>query len=177
MVTSVINLFGGPGSGCSTMRARIFSELKYKQINCEEVLEYVKEIIYDESSKKIDNEILIFGHQYHKMKRLNEDVDVIVTDGPLVHSAFYSQNSSQIFQDLVLEEFHKFKNYNFFLDRNHPYSEVGRIQDESEADRISENLKSYLERNKITFSTIYSSPHKASEIGELVQNSLKKQNL
>ena len=34
--TFVINLFGGPGSGKSTMRARIFSELKYLGVNCEE---------------------------------------------------------------------------------------------------------------------------------------------
>jgi adenylate kinase family enzyme len=41
-MSKVINLFGGPGCGKSTLAARIFSILKLKDISCELINEYAK---------------------------------------------------------------------------------------------------------------------------------------
>lgn len=40
----VINFFGGPGCGKSTMASRLFSELKSKGVKCEYVTEYAKDV-------------------------------------------------------------------------------------------------------------------------------------
>ena len=47
--TLVINLFGGPGVGKSTMCASIFSKLKILGFECEMATEYVKDIVFEES--------------------------------------------------------------------------------------------------------------------------------
>ena len=41
-MTLVVNLFGGPGVGKSTLRAGVFHKLKLKLLNVEEVIEFVK---------------------------------------------------------------------------------------------------------------------------------------
>lgn len=49
----IINLWAGPGSGKSTIAAYVFSKLKMKNINCELVTEYAKQLVY--SGRKVDD--------------------------------------------------------------------------------------------------------------------------
>ena len=55
--TIVINLFGGPGVGKSTLCASVFARLKIMGVDCEMASEYVKDIIWEESYKKLENQI------------------------------------------------------------------------------------------------------------------------
>ncbi len=59
----IVNLFGGPGAGKSTMAAGLFSELKWRGINCELATEYAKEKVWEESYAIFENQIYIFGKQ------------------------------------------------------------------------------------------------------------------
>lgn len=43
--TIVINLLGAPGAGKSTLAALIFSKLKMKNIACEIVTEFAKDLV------------------------------------------------------------------------------------------------------------------------------------
>lgn len=43
----VINLFGAPGAGKSVASAYIFSKLKMKNINCELVTEFAKDLTWE----------------------------------------------------------------------------------------------------------------------------------
>ena len=49
MSALVINLFGGPGCGKSTIAALLFGKLKQNGINCEMALEYAKDKVWEES--------------------------------------------------------------------------------------------------------------------------------
>ena len=62
----VVNLIGGPGCGKSTTTAGLFYELKKKGYNCEMSLEFAKDKVYEESFRIIDDQIYIFGKQFHK---------------------------------------------------------------------------------------------------------------
>lgn len=147
----IVNLFGGPGSGKSTTCAGIFHLLKLKGFNCEMALEYAKDKVWEESYKTLENQIYIFGHQLHRIFRLKDKVDIIITDSPLVLSLFYDKERSVNLKNLVLEEFHKYNNLNILIERNETekYNSSGRYQSFEEAKDIDFQLRKLLIENDI----------------------------
>jgi len=61
--TLIVNLFGGPGTGKSTLCADLFAKLKWRHTNCEMALEFAKDKVWEESFKVLDNQIYIFGQR------------------------------------------------------------------------------------------------------------------
>lgn len=134
----VINIFGGPGTGKSVTAAKLFAELKIQNKNCELITEFAKELVYDESYKVMENQIWIFANQHHKMYRLKDKVDYIVTDAPLFNSIVYSGKGedNKAFHKFVLNEFNKYDNLNVYLERETVYQQHGRYQDENGAKKL-----------------------------------------
>lgn len=172
MNTLVINLFSGPGVGKSTTAAMVFAKLKMNGIDCEMALEFAKEKVWEESFKTMDDQIYIFGKQLHKIWRLNNKVQVIICDSPLPNSIVYDKEDSEPFHALVLEQFDKFNNRNFFIKRGTDYVENGRLQTLEEARKIDEKVLSILTENHIPYVTL--PIDKASDIiVETILNELK----
>ena len=140
----VVNLFAGPGVGKSTTAARIFAELKMHGVNCEMALEFAKDKVWEESFKTMDDQIYIFGKQFHKIWRLKDKVDVIICDSPLPISIVYDKENSEAFHTLIMEQFNKFDNYNVLLTRSGEYQKEGRVQTEEEAKEVDEIVKKVL---------------------------------
>ena len=135
--TLVVSLFGGPGTGKSTMTSRIFSELKDLGINCEIASEYAKDVTWQKSFHVLSNQLYIFAKQQHRIWRLDGQVDVIITDSPLLNSVVYgSDKSSDLFKKLVYEEHNKRPKLDIFLKRIKPYNTSGRNQTENEAKEL-----------------------------------------
>lgn len=152
--TLIINLIGGPGSGKSTCASGIFYELKKRGIDCEMALEFAKDKVWEESTKTLDDQIYIFGKQFHKIWRLKDKVKVIITDSPLIVSIFYNKDKSEYFDKLVVEQYNRFNNRMYFIERNETYQENGRLQTKKEAEEIDKALKTILYENKIDFVSI-----------------------
>lgn len=150
----VINLFAGPGVGKSTTAARVFAELKLKGVNCEMALEFAKDKVWEESFKTMDDQIYIFGKQFHKIWRLKDKVDVIICDSPLPISIVYDKENSQAFHQLIMEQFNKFTNFNYLLERGGEYQTEGRVQTEEEAKEVDMVVKQVLDENKIKYTAI-----------------------
>lgn len=129
----VINLFAGPGSGKSTTCAGVFSQLKLAGVNCEMALEYAKDKVWEKSFHTLDNQIYVFGKQLHKLWRLKDQVDVIITDSPLLFSIHYDKTKNKEFEALVLDQFEGFENRNYFIHRDSNYNSKGRMQTAEEA--------------------------------------------
>lgn len=135
--TLVVNFIGGPGSGKSTMAARVFSELKDLGINCEIASEYAKDATWQKSFHVLSNQLYIFAKQQHRIWRLDGQVDVILTDSPLLNSVIYgSDKSSELFKELVYEEHNKRPKLDIFLKRVKEYNPSGRSQTEEEAKEL-----------------------------------------
>lgn len=152
----VINFFGGPGAGKSTTMARLFADLKSKGINCEMVSEFAKDLVYENRMDTMKDELYIFAKQNHRLFRVKDKVDVIITDRPLlltcVYDSLYGEND-QALHDLVRKTFKSYNNVNIFLDnRNIPYKEnEGRIQSEEEANSIGYFIREELESSDESF--------------------------
>lgn len=90
-MTIIVNLFGAPSSGKSTTRAGIFHELKLLQVNCEEVYEYAKNLTWEQRFRTLECQPYVFGKQLYRIETLMDQVDVIITDSPVLLSAFYGR--------------------------------------------------------------------------------------
>lgn len=152
--TIVVNMFGGPGVSKSTMCASVFSYLKWKNVETEMALEYAKDLVWQGSENVLGNQIYVFGKQHQRMNRLKGKVDVIVTDSPLLLSIIYDSTGNKLFNELVISEFKKYNNLNFFLKRVKEYHSNGRLQNEEQAKQLDAKIKSMLETNGINFQEV-----------------------
>ena len=166
-MTKVINLFGGPGAGKSTMAAGIFFYLKNRGINCELASEYAKDKVWEESYSVLNNQIYVFGKQLHRIQRLIDKVDVVITDAPLLFSLIYGAHEGKEFHKLVKVVFNRFDNINFFLTRIKDFNPAGRLQTEDKAKLLDTAIRDKLKKEKVVFSTHDAVPETAKMISAM----------
>ena len=153
--TIVVNLFGGPGIAKSTTAAGVFSLLKMHDVDCEYVPEFAKDLVWEKRDQSLKNQIYIFSKQYHRMWRVNGQVDVIVTDSPLLFTLIYANaTDGKSFKKMAVEEFNSFNNLNFLLYRTKPYNPNGRYQDEDQARNLDITIEKMLIEQKQSYNTI-----------------------
>ena len=162
--TIMVNLFGGPGTGKSTSCAQIFTELKWQGINCEMALEFAKDKVWEESLKVLENQVYIFGKQFHRMKRLDGKVDVVITDSPLLFTLVYDNTKSINFRNFVIDMHKGFNNVNVFLQREKPYMQSGRLQDENGAKELDVRIKKMLDEVGESYITVKANKEEISKI-------------
>lgn len=169
----VINLFGAPGAGKSTAAAYIFAKLKMAGIKCELVTEFAKDVVWEDNKAVLNNQVKILGEQYLRMTRLQDKVNVIITDSPLFNSAFYNRDTTiePEFHNLVLRLFNNFENFNILVTRVRPYVQEGRLQSEEESDQLGKQIKKQLEQYRIDYMSI---PGDETAYSSTVQNVLEK---
>lgn len=147
----IVNLFGAPGAGKSTGAAYIFSKLKMAGINAELVTEFVKDKVWEESKAVFQNQAYIFGKQYFRISRLQDKVDVVITDSPILLSSFYNNDEvlGKELDALISKVFDSYQNYNVFINRVKEYNPAGRFQTEKESDTLSIDLINFLNEHGI----------------------------
>jgi hypothetical protein len=152
--TLIVNLYGGPGSGKSAACGGIFYQLKKQGINCEMTREYAKEIVWEGNLGKLRNQIYIFGKEHRKLTILEGKVDVVISDSPLLLVSIYAEKESQTFKQLIYEEYDKFNNLNFFLQRPKEFDSSGRVHDLKQSIQKDTEILSLLSKKNIPFETI-----------------------
>jgi len=155
-LTTVINLFGEPGVGKSTLAAEIYSEMKKMGLKVELVREFAKELAWE--GKKIGpfDQMAIIGEQIRRESSLFGKVDYIITDSPALLGAFYMEyNHNQTYMtDMVkkylfysTEKNVVFKNY--LIDTHKEYVQDGRYETEDEAKKIKSTLIDFLNNDYV----------------------------
>ena len=152
----IVNLFGVPGAGKSTGAAYIFSQLKMRGINAELITEFAKDKVWENNEKVFKNQLYLFGKQSFRISRVQDEVDVIVTDSPLLLSILYNQTPilGENFNQLVYDVFNSYNNINYLIKRTKPYNPAGRLQTEEESDALAEPLISLLKKENINYKEI-----------------------
>lgn len=157
MKTLIVNAFGGPGCGKTTLCWHIASELKKRGILTEYVCEYAKELVYEERfdilNDSMQNQKIILKEQSHRLDRLIGKVEVVVTDSPLLLSIIYANDKDQQFINIILDKFNQYNNINLVVKRNlnEKYQSIGRKQSFKESKIKDLEIYKLLDDNNINY--------------------------
>lgn len=173
-MTLYVNLLAGPGTGKSTTAAGVFFELKTAGINCEYVPEYAKGVVWGRTTETLNDQIYVFGKQQHHLRRLNGQVDVVVTDSPILLSLYYGSHVGGAFDALVLETYDSFDNLNFFLKRVKPFNPAGRLQDEAKARSMDSDLQALLYTHQLPYTAMPADRDAPANILKFINARLEK---
>ena len=147
--TLLINIYGGPGAGKSTAAAGVFYELKKNGYDCGLVTEMATELVYDEAFNVMNDQIYLFGEQWHRTFRMLGKVDFIVTDSPLLMNIVYNKQKDEDFEKFIYLRIHKLKSLDFFIKRSDAFSEVGRIHNLEQSKELDKTIKDLAKKNDI----------------------------
>ena len=152
----VVNFFGGPGTGKTTAAARLFVELKLRNVDCEMHDEQARQCIQQGQIGALDVQPYLFGLQLYKLRTTAKNTDVVIMDSPLMLNPIYDKAKSSALRALVLEEHRRFRNLNLFCARptNAPHSMVGRVHDLQESIVLDERIKALLQAEGESFREI-----------------------
>ena len=170
----MVNLFGAPGAGKSTGAAYIFSQLKIRDVNAELVTEFAKDKTWERNKKALENQMYMFGKQLFRITRCQDDVDVIITDSPLLLNTIYNHNPilGEEFNNLVFKIFNSYNNLNYYIKRVKKYNPLGRNQTEEESDQIADKVLKMLNDRKVEFTSVEGQLNNYSQIVEDVMEVL-----
>lgn len=175
-MTTVISLYGGPGTGKSTSAAYIFNRLKKRGVNCELVREYVKDWAWEKRSIRDWDQYYFFGKQVRRESMLYGRVDYIVTDAPVSLSLFYAEKfSPPHILDGIRAAVNSFysqcsasgdaEHVHVFLKRTKAYNPAGRFQTEDQAREMDVDMANFL---KNTFGIAQISGTEDSDLDALI---------
>jgi nicotinamide riboside kinase len=146
-----ISLFGGPGSGKSTLSARIFAEMKMLNYNIEQVMEFVKQMAYEGRNPQGYDELHIFGEQIHREEMVLRHVPLIVTDCPPLMNVVYARAIGFVGWEALLKIAkdwdEEYPSLNLYLARSFSYKPEGRFQSEEQADVVASDILSMMSAN------------------------------
>lgn len=138
--------------------------MKKRNYSCELVTEYAKELVWDEHTTLINNQIHLFSEQFRRQLRLVNKVDYIITDCPLLLNSIYMdhygpnlglkpefiKSLKQVFDD----SYFQFHNSLYYLKRETKYESEGRIQSKEDALKIDKAIEEKLDYYGLSYYTI-----------------------
>ena len=120
----VINLWGGPGAGKSTIAAELFVCLrKHTNANVELTNEFATDLCFEQAKGNLKDQIYLLGNQWHRLWRLDQlGVDVAICDSPLGIGIPYLRKRKPTYYDqyvvLVNALYDEYANVNVMVNRD-----------------------------------------------------------
>ena len=171
----IINFIGEPGAGKSWASWYISAKLKQNGFKVEYLPEFAKSKLYEHSEKVFTCEPYIFGKQLYKMHSMSDEVDIIVTDSPIILPHFYEKDeqSKELLKQLELYHFNQFNNLNICLMRDHDYKQEGRFQTEDQAEQLHNEMMHFLMLNNIDYYSFFTSHIESEHFWEWLMEEMK----
>lgn len=164
MSSVIVNLFGGPGVGKTSLGSDIFAQLKKKHISVELVPEVAKQMIYQSNQAAIKYQFFIGNTQLFWQKSVEDHVDVVIAESPYILSSVYNQTHPHLTSGFI-EEFKKQNNINYFiLRKNNAFDVSGRIHSFEESKSLDKEILNMLKSNSIDFREIELNQYTVEEI-------------
>ena len=171
-MTTIINLYGGPGIGKSVIARYLAARMSIAGEKVELVSEYVKSWAWEKRTIGPFDQLYFVGQQAKKEYILLGNVDWVVTDSPVALCVVYSNKYSpkkialgieqmcQGYYDTLQEAGHKVLNIMLTRDER-PYNGEGRFETEDEAKLVDIQIRDML--TKLNF-TVYEMPANAESV-------------
>ena len=122
-MSKIINLFGGPGIGKSSIANGLTYKLKKKHISCDNPYEFPKLLAWDDNHSAIRDQLYVLANQHRGIVKSYGKVDFIILDSPILLSLtyrnYYKSNEypatlyGESFDKLVLDTFNQYDNIMF----------------------------------------------------------------
>lgn len=168
--TKIINIFGGPGIGKSTVIAGLFHKMKINHINVEVANEFAKDLVWNNQSDiLIEDQLYIFAHQHRRIYRLINRVDYIIADCPLLMCIPYiAKEFYTNLEPLIVEAWNSFDNQSFVLNRpkDLKYESRGRYQDEEGSFKKHKEIVDVLIKYDVRYTEVDVDEHTVDTIYE-----------
>lgn len=141
--TYIIEVYGGPSIGKSTVASQLYAAFKQRGINTEIAHEYVKRWAWEGRPVGAFDAYYILGKQIKEESSLFGKVDVVVSECPVALSATYAElyapeyvrrgiaAAVRSYYDAVAQVGHR--RIAVMLPRRHRYEAEGRFEDEGQA--------------------------------------------
>ena len=173
----VINIFGGPGAGKSTTRAKLFGLMKQNHMSVQEVTQFAKVLTWKKDFKTLQDQLFITGTQNHSQFTLIDQVQWCLTDSPLLLGLIYRKDTylPKSYDLLIKQVWDLYQNINFIIPRKQVYNPVGRNQNEQQAKEIDKSIELLLRSNNVPFTYITSNRNAHTQIyTHLINNTYAK---
>lgn len=146
----VINMFGGPGSGKTSLAHGLMAYFKTKtSYKVEMVTEYVKGAVYGKNYAALGDQHYLTAKHLHNLNKLRSNVDLVITDCSLLNAIAYTDSytgwqldQARITANSCKELYATFDNINLFVPRYKQYQQYGRSQTLEEAIDLDAVLRS-----------------------------------
>ena len=176
----IINFMGGPSTGKSTLAAGLFYELKLNGYNVELVREFAKDLAYDQDKKTIKNQAYVTGTQIQRQMQPYGQVDVVITDSPILLGVFYNPKPRKAWNNFILELFNEFDNYNILLNRNpnNKFENENRLHDLEKSIEVDNAIVEFLKEYEVDYNPVLVEHRKTLEtIYPMIEEELKKRSI
>lgn len=164
-MTKIINLFGGPGIGKSSIAAGLTYKLKRQHITCDNPYEFPKLLAWDENHSAIRDQLFVLANQHRGIVKSYGKVDYIILDSPillsLTYKSFYKSNEypatlyGESFDKMVLDIYNRYDNINIVLKRSEgKHNNSERYQNLEESIELDTVIENSLKNNGLPYHTV-----------------------
>jgi deoxyadenosine/deoxycytidine kinase len=164
-MSKIINLFGGPGIGKSSIAAGLTYKLKKKHINCDNPYEFPKMLAWDENHSAIRDQLYVLANQHRGIVKSYGKVDYIILDSPillsLVYRNYYRSNEypatlyGDSFDKMILDIHNQYDTLNIVLNRSEGiHNEKERYQNLEQSKDLDWAIESTLIQNNIAYTKV-----------------------
>ena len=181
-MSKIVNLFGGPGVGKSSIAAGITYKLKKNHINCDQPYEFPKLLAWDDNHSAIQDQLYVLANQHRGIVKSYGKVDYIVLDSPILLSLTYrnyykgteypSSLYGESFDKMVLDTFNQYDNINIVLERaDGVHNNDERYQNLEQSKELDIVIENSLIDNNIPYHIIQVGENTVDEIIKLILDS------
>ncbi len=125
--------------------------MKLQQLEVVLIQEIATKMIEQKRIHKLQDQLGILADQHEPYFELNDNVDFLITDSPLILSALYQpKNYIKHFEKMTVSTFNQYDNINFWINRpKEGFSEKRRVHSLKESIKQDNKLKALMDKHNI----------------------------